>query len=427
MSEDIPLRNIAPDPEQPRKDFDETKIEELAQSMAQQGQAVPITVRPASKRLAGGDRTKDYVIVAGERRWRAAQHLGWDRIRAEVREASVEESRWLALIENLQREALSPMEEARALRHLLRQDGITQTELAKRIGKDQSYVSQKLRLLKVPPPVSFWVEEGLLSEAHVRQLMRIEGFYLCGATITYKEELEKSLEDSSQAHQLFLQERPTNQIRCFPRFEEADQRKHLQPAADCFLNYVREQGHTVDAWVVAAWHHGGAAYTGEMSVSELSGTIDELELLVRGHYVCLGDHWMRDEEPFPPSVKFEPSSLGIAPLWRGGEKSVSDLTCAEVLRGLQFIQYWGAGGDLDHAGLLSALRSTCRSQGEEGQGGDMDQSQIRANWALIEESRDQVGGISRPTEAMNEDAPDGIAWRQLENRLSELGISIPRN
>ncbi|MCS3859618.1 ParB/RepB/Spo0J family partition protein [Salinibacter ruber] len=156
MSEDIPLKNIAPDPEQPRKDFDETKIEELAQSMAQQGQAVPITVRPANKRLAGGDRTEDYVIVAGERRWRAAQHLGWDRIRAEVREASVEESRWLALIENLQREALSPMEEARALRRLLHQDDITQTELAKRIGKDQSYVSQKLRLLRVPPPVSFW-------------------------------------------------------------------------------------------------------------------------------------------------------------------------------------------------------------------------------------------------------------------------------
>ncbi len=427
MSEDIPLKNIAPDPEQPRKDFDETKIEELAQSMAQQGQAVPITVRPANKRLAGGDRTEDYVIVAGERRWRAAQHLGWDRIRAEVREASVEESRWLALIENLQREALSPMEEARALRRLLHQDDITQTELAKRIGKDQSYVSQKLRLLRVPPPVSFWVEEGLLSEAHVRQLMRIEGFYLCGATITYEEELEKSLEDPSQAHQLFLQERPTNQIRCFPRFEEADQQKYLQPAADCFLNYVCGQDHTIDAWVVAAWHHGGAAYTGEMSVSELSGTIDELELLIRGHYVCLANHWTKDEEPFPPSVKFEPSSSGISPSWREGEKSVSDLTRDEVLQGLRFIQYWGAEGDLDHSGLLSALRSTCHSQDREEQGEDLDQSQIRANRALVEESRNQVDGISRPTEAMNEDAPDGIAWHQLMNRLSELGLSISSN
>ncbi len=427
MSENILVRNIALDPEQPRKDFDGTKIEELAQSMAQQGQAVPITVRPAGKRLAGGDRTEDYVIVAGERRWRAAQHLGWDRIRAEVREASVEEARWLALIENLQREALSPVEEARALRRLLCQDDITQTELAERIGKDQSYVSQKLRLLKVPLPVSFWVEEGLLSEAHVRQLMRIEGFYLCGATITYKDSLGKTVEDSSQAHQLFLQERPTDQIRYFPRLEEVEKQKYLQPAVDCFLSHVHKQGRTVEAWVVAAWYYGGAAYTGEMSVSELSDAIDELELLVRGHYVCLGDHWMRDEEPLPPSVKFESSSSGIAPLWREGEKSVSDLTRAEVLRGLQFIQYWGAGEDLDHAGLLSALRSTCRSQGEEGQGEDLDQSQIRANWALIEESRDQVGGISRPTEAMNEDAPDGIAWRQLENRLSELGISIPRN
>jgi ParB/RepB/Spo0J family partition protein len=125
MSRDILLNHIDAAPEQPRKHFDQASLDELAQSMAANGLAVPILVRPV------GDR---YIIVHGERRWRAAQQLGWPSIPAEVRELSAEEAHWLSLIENIQRADLSPIEEARAYQAYLA-TGITQAALGQRIGK----------------------------------------------------------------------------------------------------------------------------------------------------------------------------------------------------------------------------------------------------------------------------------------------------
>jgi ParB family chromosome partitioning protein len=143
MSRDILLSLIDADPEQPRKNFDPAGIDELAQSMAASGLAVPICVRPAGER---------FVIVHGERRWRAACQLGWHTIQAEVWDVSAEDAHWLSLIENVQRQDLSPIEEAHAYRVRLA-DGITQEELGRRIGKSQSYVAQKVRLLKLPADV----------------------------------------------------------------------------------------------------------------------------------------------------------------------------------------------------------------------------------------------------------------------------------
>ena len=146
---------IHADPNQPRKYFDEEGIRELSQSMEANGLAVPILVRPDDE---------GYLIVHGERRYRAAQLLGWEEIPAEVRELSIEEAGWLSLIENIQREDLSPIEEAQAYRiHL---ENMTQAELGERIGKDRSYISQKLRLLTLPPPIQYYLNTRSIREGH---------------------------------------------------------------------------------------------------------------------------------------------------------------------------------------------------------------------------------------------------------------------
>lgn len=167
MSQDILLSLIDPDPEQPRKHFDTAAIEELAQSLTANGLAVPILLRPVGNR---------FLIVHGERRWRAAQSLKWQTIRAEVRDVSPDEARWLALVENVQRADLSPMEEAEAYRaHLA--EGITQVELGKRIGKSQSYIAQKLRLLTLPAAITSYIKQGLLTEGHARQLLKLRNLH----------------------------------------------------------------------------------------------------------------------------------------------------------------------------------------------------------------------------------------------------------
>ena len=164
MSRDILLSLIDPDPDQPRQHFDQAAIDELAQSIAANGLAVPVLVRPVA-----GER---FMLVHGERRWRAVSQLGWQTIPAEVRDLTIDESRWLALVENVQRADLSPLEEARAFRARL-DEGLTQAELARRIGKSQSYIAHKVRLLTLPSEVQDAVAARQLSEGHARQLLRL--------------------------------------------------------------------------------------------------------------------------------------------------------------------------------------------------------------------------------------------------------------
>lgn len=166
MSQDILLTLIDADPEQPRRFFDPAALAELAQSIGANGQAVPILLRP------GADGR--YIIVHGERRYRAVQSLGWAAIRAEVRDMTPGEARWLALAENVQRADLTPIEEADAYRAALA-DGITQTELGRRLGKTQSYIATKLRLLKLPEDVRQAVDAGAITEGHAKQLLRLTG------------------------------------------------------------------------------------------------------------------------------------------------------------------------------------------------------------------------------------------------------------
>lgn len=156
---------IEPNPEQPRTRFAEENLEELAQSIRANGIVQPIVVRKKGAR---------YEIVAGERRWRASQRAGLRKIPAVVKDVSDEKLLELALIENIQRQELNAIEEARAYRKLVDTIGLTQEMIAERVGKDRTLVATSLRLLKLPNDIQKLIEEQRLSAGHGRALLMAE-------------------------------------------------------------------------------------------------------------------------------------------------------------------------------------------------------------------------------------------------------------
>jgi ParB family transcriptional regulator, chromosome partitioning protein len=161
----LPIESVQRSAAQPRKSFDERGLEELATSIREHGVLEPILVRRAGV---------GYAIVAGERRWRAAQRAGLREIPALLREASDRESFELALVENLQRADLNAMEEAEAFDALTREHSLTQEQVAERVGKDRSTVANAMRLLKLPADVRDQVRGGALEMGHARALLALE-------------------------------------------------------------------------------------------------------------------------------------------------------------------------------------------------------------------------------------------------------------
>ena len=164
--ETLPLREIEPDPAQPRKTFDEETLAELAASISEHGLLQPIAVRPH-----GVDR---YLIVAGERRWRACRMAGLTEAPVIVKDVTDEQAMELALVENLQREDLNPMDEAAAIRALMQQCGYTQEAVAARLCKSRPAVANLLRLLTLPEDIITMVRQGTLSAGHARVLAGLE-------------------------------------------------------------------------------------------------------------------------------------------------------------------------------------------------------------------------------------------------------------
>lgn len=158
------VSELEPNRDQPRKQFSEEAITALADSIQQYGMLQPILVRPLGL---------NYQIVAGERRWRAARMLGLDEVPVMIRELSDEETMAIALIENLQRENLNPMEEASGYAQLMEKCGMTQEEVAKRVGRSRSAVANALRLLKLPIGIRVLVRDGDISAGHARALLGI--------------------------------------------------------------------------------------------------------------------------------------------------------------------------------------------------------------------------------------------------------------
>lgn len=163
----LPIVRISANKYQPRTVFDEEKIEELARTIEIHGVIQPIVVRAT-------DQEGDYEIIAGERRFRAMSSLGWEEVPAIIRQLSDKETASIALIENLQREELTSIEEANAYQNLLEIQGITQEALAQRLGKGQSTVANKLRLLKLPEEIQTALLNRAITERHARVLLKIK-------------------------------------------------------------------------------------------------------------------------------------------------------------------------------------------------------------------------------------------------------------
>jgi ParB family transcriptional regulator, chromosome partitioning protein len=163
----IDVKELRPNPYQPRRDFKQDKLEELAQSIREQGIIQPLIVRRSE--------VKGYDIVAGERRYRAAQIAGLTHVPAVVRDMTDVQLMEVAVIENLQREDLNAIEVAEAYANLLEKCGLTQEELAQRVGQSRSHVANMLRLLALPGEVRELVSRGTLSMGHARALLAVKG------------------------------------------------------------------------------------------------------------------------------------------------------------------------------------------------------------------------------------------------------------
>lgn len=162
---EIQLTDIDTNPGQPRMLVDETRLEELVESIREHGVIQPVVVRPLDQGR--------YQLIAGERRWRACLQLGLEKIPAMVREASDLEASAVALIENIQRENLNPLEEARAYQQLIDQYGLTQDEVSRRVGKSRPFIANMVRLLNLPEEIMDMVNEGLITAGHARALLAL--------------------------------------------------------------------------------------------------------------------------------------------------------------------------------------------------------------------------------------------------------------
>jgi ParB family transcriptional regulator, chromosome partitioning protein len=162
---EIDIDRILPNSQQPRKNFDDEALEELASSIRQHGVVQPIVIRPLEDGF--------FQLIAGERRWRASQRAGLTRVPAIVRQAGEHDTLEIALIENLQRQDLNPLEEAQAYERLIVDFSLTQDEVARRVGKNRATIANMLRLLKLPSEVQEWLRDNKLSTGHAKALLSL--------------------------------------------------------------------------------------------------------------------------------------------------------------------------------------------------------------------------------------------------------------
>ena len=235
----VSVDEIQPNPDQPRSRFDDESLAELAASLKEVGVLQPIVVTP------GED---GYVLIAGERRWRAAKRAGLESIPAVVRGAAGDTTLVEALVENVQRRDLTPLEEAHAYKQLLEDYGMTQDQVADRVGKSRPAVSNTLRLLQLPGPIQTMVDSGALSAGHARSLIGLDdaryAIYLAekaaseGWSVRQIEEAVRSrrqMGSTSEDQPRVKQLRPVEIIELEKRLAD-----HL--AAKVKINYSNEKG-----------------------------------------------------------------------------------------------------------------------------------------------------------------------------------------
>jgi len=226
----IPINRVKPNPYQPRRSFDAESIAELASSIKKYGVLQPITVRQLTEGV--------YELIAGERRLRACLMAGLLKVPAIVTNFSDNDSAVVALIENIQRENLSFMEEAEAFRNLLHNHGYTQEELARQIGKTQSAVANKVRLLKLPAVVREIVKDNCLTERHARALLRLDS---CDRQLKALEKITDQNLNVAQTEEL-IEEMLTKKITKKSETNTLSHKKNIKDVR-IFVNTVR---HAVD-------------------------------------------------------------------------------------------------------------------------------------------------------------------------------------
>ncbi len=233
----VRLSEIEPNRAQPRKNFDETAISALADSIREHGILQPLLVRPLP---AGG-----YQIVAGERRWRAARMLGLDEIPVVIRELTDLETAQIALIENLQRENLNPIEEALGYRRLQDDFDMKQEDIAKTVGKSRSSVANAIRLLRLPEEIQDLLIEGTLSAGHARALLAfsdeeqmIEAAHKAAAGLLTVRQLEKM----AQAADIAAEKEETASPRMQVYHREVEQSLHDRLGRKVQVKYGKNKG-----------------------------------------------------------------------------------------------------------------------------------------------------------------------------------------
>lgn len=294
----IELDLIDPNPGQPRKHF--AGIAQLAESIKEKGLLEPITVRPVGAR---------YQVVIGERRYRAAKEAGLKEIDVQVKNLTDHEAFAVALVENVQRESLTPIEEAESFK-TLNDQGMTQSEIAATIGKGQSYVAHKLRLLKLPPFLTFYLERGMISENHVRQVIRLKEIYPPGLVSHMNPELSAdSIKGKTEAIVLLFRLRP----------EQLGQLIEATPplieVARIFADYVSKHKARIPQWQVAAFWWLSVSAELDLSVADLATCINAW----RDRYYYDLSHWnnyhRETGETLPRAPKHEEDKEAARTFW----------------------------------------------------------------------------------------------------------------
>lgn len=255
-SSTLPISQIESCQNQPRKSFDREKLEELAESIRQHGVIQPLTVR----KLASGY----YQIIAGERRWRAARLAGLEEIPAIIIEADDQKAMELAMIENLQREDLNPIEEAEGFRALTETYGMTQAEAAERVGKSRSAVTNALRLLDLDSDVRRMVEEGALSAGHAKAILPL-----------VPAQRKKVAEEIIKKH---LSVRQTEQLVRHIQSEERKGQKSDEKKEISAVDYAAEAAKSLSARLGRACHISQGKKKGKIEI-EYYGVDDLNDLL----------------------------------------------------------------------------------------------------------------------------------------------------
>ncbi len=219
---EIKIQDIDPNIDQPRKDFDEESIEELVKSIKEHGILQPILLKPNSNGR--------YTIIAGERRWRAARLAGLDRIPAIIRDIDYSEMLILALVENLQREDLDPIEEAEGIKRLMEECNLTQEQLAQKLGKSRPAIANALRLLSLSDKIQSYLKENKITTGHARALLAIEDeqtreeialqIIKKGLSVRETEKLIKRLKEGDKPKKEQKKEKPSYLIDIEEKLEE---------------------------------------------------------------------------------------------------------------------------------------------------------------------------------------------------------------